>query len=496
MKNKKLALTIVFSILGIILIIFLIHSCSSKSGGNGLNTGTPVKINYPEVADDALYQDRLFDSNYIHEVDIKISNSDWQDLLDNALAKKKYTVDVVIDGVKIKDVAFRTKGNSSLKNIAQGPGGGAASNRYSFKIFFGKYVKDQSYYGLDVLNLNNIFGDASYINDYVSYEVFRQMGIPAPLTSFVYLKINGQNAGVYAAVEEVSDSFFTRNNLTGNLYKPGQSSGQVRGSSLLYTDDDYNNYIDIFNNVEGIATDEDKDRVIEAIKNLNNQTNLEQYLDTDEIIRYFVAHNYLLSYDSYTGKSIHNYYLVENEGKLSILPWDYNLAFGRFNVQGDATTIINYGIDSPLSMAEEKDRPLWKWIMDNKEYKEKYHKYMEELLEKFFDSGELDKLINNIYLVIKDYVNQDVSAFYSPQQVAIAVTKLKEFCKLRTESIHKQLDGELSTINDKQKDSDKVDASKFNLNDLGFIADDSKRQEQTKSSDSESHSKKSHQETE
>ena len=45
---------------------------------------------------------------------------------------------------------------------------------------------------------------------------------------------------------------------------------------------------------------------------------------------------------------IHNYYLYEQDGKLSMLPWDYNLAFGGF--QGnDATSSVNNPIDDVLS---------------------------------------------------------------------------------------------------------------------------------------------------
>ncbi len=47
-------------------------------------------------------------------------------------------------------------------------------------------------------------------------------------------------------------------------------------------------------------------------------------------IRYFVVHNYVCNGDSYTGSIIHNYYLHESDGRLSMIPWDYNLAFGTF----------------------------------------------------------------------------------------------------------------------------------------------------------------------
>lgn len=472
--DKKKILCIIIIILLIGIIIFLLMGQRRQ---NGMMMIGDVVVNYPTLDDDVPYTGRIFDTTYVHEVNVKISDEDWSDLTTNPLDKKKYKVDVVIDGVEIKNVSFKTKGNSSLKNIAEGPGGGPASTRFSFKINFGKYIDDQTYFGLDKLNLNNIYGDTTYLNDYVSYEVFRQAGVVAPLYSFVYVKINGRNHGLYAAVEEVGQSFFERNNLTGNLYKPEQAGGRDNGASLTYKDDQLGSYTDIFDNAETTPSDDDKYRLITSLKKLKSNKDLENALDIHEIIRYFAAHNIVLSYDSYTGKSIHNYYLRENNGQLSLIPWDYNLAFGRYNMTEDITTIVNYGIDTPLSRAEEKNRPMWSWILANEEYKKEYHAVMNEILAKYFESGEYAKSIDDIYAVIQPYVRQDISSFYSPQQVDEAVLQLKDFCKFRSQSIRLQLDGKLSTETTKQDANSRIDASTIDLNKMGLVADDSKKQQ-------------------
>ena len=59
-------------------------------------------------------------------------------------------------------------------------------------------------------------------------------------------------------------------------------------------------------------------------------------MDIESVISYFVAHNFVCNFDSYTGSMIHNYYLYEDGGLLSMLPWDYNLAFGGFMGSSDA----------------------------------------------------------------------------------------------------------------------------------------------------------------
>ena len=40
----------------------------------------------------------------------------------------------------------------------------------------------------------------------------------------------------------------------------------------------------------------------------------------DQVIRYFVVHNFVCNFDSYTGSMIHNYYLYEKDGRLSMIP--------------------------------------------------------------------------------------------------------------------------------------------------------------------------------
>ena len=526
---------------------------------------------------DTAYVGKLFDTSYVHTVDITISEEDWADLRENPTEKTKYKTDVTIDGETVREVSFATKGNTSLTAVAEDKD----SDRYSFKVNFGKYVKGQTYYGLNKLNLNNIYADATYMKDYLSYEIFRQAGVESPLVSYVWLTINGEDHGLYIAIEDVSESYLERTaDGEGELYKPeteqfanmgnggnmsdGMQNGEMptmpqgaampdagvnngngqnappnmpggtppdvsggemppppdgaqppqdgfdpgqtppdvpggemptlpdgaevpgmgegapggfggfgstaNGADLKYSDDSIDSYSDIFDNDETDADDGSKERVIAALKALSTGENLEDYLDTDEIIRYFAAHNFVLSYDSYTGNMLHNYYLYEKDGRLSMLPWDYNLAFGAFGGgmggSQDATGLINTGIDTPLSGATESDRPMWSWIASSEEYLKQYHQVYDELL-KYFESGDFDAEIDRLYAMILPYVEKDPSAFYTADEFKTAYKTLKEFCTLRAESIRKQLSGTLSSKTDEQNAADKVDASSIAVSAMG-----------------------------
>ena len=212
-------------------------------------------------------------------------------------------------------------------------------------------------------------------------------------------------------------------------------------------------------------------RVIAALKGLSEGTDLESCLDTDEIIRYFVAHNFVLNYDSYTGNMLHNYYLYERDGKLSLLPWDYNLAFGGFSQQGggasDATPLVNSGIDTPLSGTTEEARPVWAWIVSDEGYLETYHQVYDDLLSDYFESGDFAAEIDALYEMLLPYVQRDPSSFYTEEEFTQGVETLKQFCLLRAESIRLQLEGSLSTRTEDQDTSAQVDASGITVSSMG-----------------------------
>ena len=100
---------------------------------------------------------------------------------------------------------------------------------------------------------------------------------------------------------------------------------------LQYIDDDPESYQNIFGNAKTDVSSNDEAWLIESLKKLSSYEDLEDVLDMDAVLRYFVVHNFVVNGDSYTGSMIHNYYLYEQDGKLSMLPWDYNLAFGGFH---------------------------------------------------------------------------------------------------------------------------------------------------------------------
>lgn len=236
----------------------------------------------------------------------------------------------------------------------------------------------------------------------------------------------------------------------------GMGSADVK---LQYIDDELDSYSNIWNNAKTKVTEADQKRLVESLKKLSNAEELESVVEIEEVIRYFVVHNYVCNGDSYTGTMVHNYYLYEEVGRMSMIPWDYNLAFGTFQ-GGNAQSTVNTPIDSPVSGGSGEDRPMWNWILSDESYTELYHQYFAE----FLDTVDLQSIIDNAYQLIAPYVEQDPTAFYTKEEFEQGVQTLKEFCSLRSESISMQLEEGETT-----EEMDYVDASGMTLSDMGSM---------------------------
>ena len=556
------------------------------------------------------YENRLFDTSKVHTIDIVMD--DWEDFLSTCTNEEYSVCSVIIDGEAYKNVGIRAKGNTSLSSVAS-----YGNDRYSFKIEFDQYDDTKSYYGLDKLSLNNIIQDTTYMKDYLVYQMMGEFGAAAPLCSYAYITVNGEDFGLYLAVEAVEDGFLTRNygSNYGDLYKPdsmsmgggrgngkdfddadmesifenfgnmnpfGNSSDKTSDSSsdtetdtdssatpdmsqfgggmqmpdmsqfgggmqmpdmsqfgggmqmpdmsqfgggmtfpgmgdmqmpeggetpegedaegdtekrssdkkssfnfsfggmggfgfggndvsLVYSDDYYDSYSNIFGNAKTTVTDADKDRLIASLKQMNENINIEEVVNVEEVIRYFVVHNFAVNFDSYTGSMIHNYYLYEKNGVMEMIPWDYNLAFGTFQGGSDATSLVNYPIDTPVSGGDVNSRPMLAWIFESEEYTELYHQYFAEFLATYYENGALEEMIETVSEMIAPYIEKQPRSFYTYDEFQTGIATLKEFCALRLESIAGQLDGTIPATSSGQSanSSALVDGSSVKVSDMG-----------------------------
>jgi spore coat protein CotH len=177
-------------------------------------------------------------------------------------------------------------------------------------------------------------------------------------------------------------------------------------------------------------------RFLEVLNNCPDETfptEIEKVLDVDGFLRFLAVSVLIVHLDNYIGMG-HNYYLYEDNGKFTVIPWDLNLAFGTFGggpgggdpgehggggLGGGGS--VNFYIDSPVSgnMAE---KPLVSRILAYKPYMDKYHQYLEQLLDGGFAEGVIEARIDEIARLIRPYVEADNVKFSSNEDFERSVS--------------------------------------------------------------------------
>lgn len=443
----------------------------------------------------------VLNKDKVMEINIQVEDSDWRWLMENATKEEYRKADVTINGETFYNVGIRPKGNSSLSSVARD----SDSDRFSLKIDFSEYMEGQTYHGFEKLALNNMMSDTTYMKEYLSYELYDYLDVPTPEYSYSNIKVNGEEWGLYLAVEVIEENFVQKEfgSSVGNLYKPesmevgggdmqmGGAVGQNRnnlngggfqrpqqnfqqqgspvntngadrgfqrnggfgggskgGANLKYIDDNPSSYSVVRDGaIFKKTTDKEFEKVIEMIKNLNYGTKLEEYLDVEEILKYFAVNTFLVNLDSYSGGMYHNYYLYEKDGMFSILPWDLNMSFAGFSMSmgsggnsNGAQRAVNFPIDKPVT-GNLEDAPLIGNLLKVDKYKELYHSYLKKIVDEYINSGVFEASASKIDTLISNYVKTDATAFYTYDEYKKSIPELINFGKDRAVSVESQLSG-------------------------------------------------------
>lgn len=400
------------------------------------------------------YESRIFNTERIHSIEIFMD--DWEGFLETCEEEKYARCTVVINGEQFDNVGIRATDSASATAVAE-----MGSKRHCLDLEFDHYNSEQTYYGLDKLNLNNLMYDNTMMKDYLTYRLMAEIGTAAPLCSYAKVHVNSKALGLYLAVEAIEESFLKRNygNDYGELYQPNAPSEDLTGSSLQdvklqYINNDPGSYPNLFSNAKTPITEEDQARLIQSLKQLSTGKKLKHTVDIEAVIRYFAVHTFVCNENSYTGSAIYNYSLYEKDGQLTMLPGDYNLAFGGSSAQ-DASAVINASIYSPVTGGNYDDRPMLSWIQNSNRYTWLYRRYYMEIL-----NVDTVAMVEQTEKMLAPYVYRDPSKFCTFEEFEAGVSTLKQFLELRAESIQQQLSGKEAN----------VDVADLNLTKMGGLS--------------------------
>ncbi len=421
------------------------------------------------------YMDVLFGDDRVHTIAIEMP--EW-DAFINEAAEDSYTLcDLTIEGERFEGAGIRVKGNNSRSLVRE-----YGLERYSLKIEFDHFREGATFHGLDKLSLDASFQDNSYLKNYVAYDMMDYMGVATPACSYCWITVNGEAWGLYLAVEEPEEAFLGRcfGPDHGVLYKPDyrRLSDENADVALRYLDDDPESYPGIFDKEKVSADAQDHHRLIQALKTLSTGEDLESAVMVDEVLRYFVVQTFVVNLDSYLGPTGHNYLLYEDNGRITLLPWDYNLAFSTYTLgmpdaENDPLKYVNMPIDTPAEGEVMLKRPLYHNVMQVDENFVDYYRLYDEFLKGYFESGRFEALVAQTVRMIAPYVERDPTAFCSYEDFEAGVRAFSLFCSLRAESVRGQLSGTVpsSFAEQERGEGSLVSVEGLWLPDMGEIAD-------------------------
>lgn len=474
------------------------------------------------------YAKHLFDQSTVHKIEITMDG--WDDFIDNCTDEKYRACAVTIDGEAQGMVGIRAKGNTSLSSVAQYDND-RYSFKIEFDHYQKKktyrgldklslnniiqdatYMKDYwsytfmnqmglasplcsyteiyvngEYWGLylAVEGVEEAFLERNYGEDYgelykpdsLSFGGGRGNGQAFDMQDFEK-KLQGDDTEEQAAADEnaandnaaptMPQDIQRATRINRGDFKQGGGMGGMGSSDvkLQYIDDDPDSYANIFDNAKTKVKKKDQARLIAALKKLSEGDT--SAVDTDAVAMYMAVHNFLCNGDSYTGSMVHNYYLYEKDGVMSMIPWDYNLAFGGFTVDSDATGTVNTAIDTLVSGGDDSDRPMAGWITASDESLALYHEKYQQFIDTVFTSGWFESEFDRVSAMIAPYVEKETRAFYSYEEFQTAADTLKTFCLKRAQSVQGQLDGSIPATSAAQQGSDAlIDASELSITAMG-----------------------------
>lgn len=474
------------------------------------------------------YAKHLFDQSTVHKIEITMDG--WDDFIDNCTDEKYRACAVTIDGEAQGTVGIRAKGNTSLSSMAQYDND-RYSFKIEFDHYQKKktyrgldklslnniiqdatYMKDYwsytfmnqmglasplcsyteiyvngEYWGLylAVEGVEEAFLERNYGEDYgelykpdsLSFGGGRGNGQAFDMQDFEK-KLQGDDTEEQAAADEnaandnaaptMPQDIQRATRINRGDFKQGGGMGGMGSSDvkLQYIDDDPDSYANIFDNAKTKVKKKDQARLIAALKKLSEGDT--SAVDTDAVAMYMAVHNFLCNGDSYTGSMVHNYYLYEKDGVMSMIPWDYNLAFGGFTGGSDATGTVNTAIDTLVSGGDDSDRPMAGWITASDESLALYHEKYQQFIDTVFTSGWFESEFDRVSAMIAPYVEKETRAFYSYEEFQTAADTLKTFCIKRAQSVQGQLDGSISATGAAQQGSDAlIDASELSITAMG-----------------------------
>jgi spore coat protein CotH len=269
----------------------------------------------------------------VHDISLRLDPAAFNAMVEayKATGEKEWIESTVfIDGVEYRQVGVRLKGNSSLCEVILNPNPTAAP----LLVKLNHFVQKQHHEGLQefVVRSNP---NKTALNEAVALELLEQAGLAAQDAIATRFSVNDGNAVLRLVIESPDGEWmaeeFAR---SGALYK-AEATGDYS-----YRGEDPALYDEVFDQEAGSAN-ADLAPLIAFLKFINEaddaafRSGLPARLNVDGFATYLAMQELLQNFDDIDGPGNNAYWYYDTaSGQFSVVPWDYNLAFGQLQFEG------------------------------------------------------------------------------------------------------------------------------------------------------------------
>lgn len=312
--------------------------------------------------------------------------------------------DLEFEGQTFLNVAVRYKGNGTFVESWGSP-------KRSLKVDLNRFVKGQKLAGVTQLNFHNNITDASWMNEVLSFRLYRDAGIPSPRTAYarLYITVPGTHDrkyfGLYSLVEDVGKAFAEERfgKQCGPIFKPV--------TPHLFTDlgDDWAHYIQTYDPKDKVSP-RDQQRLMERCR-FNTKADeaefaakLGDFIDLEQFARYMAVTVFLSDLDGILGPGQNfHLYLDPKTRKFIFMPWDQDHSFGQFSMVGTPQQRENLSIHRPW----RGDNAFLAKVYRVEAFKKLYLAKLEEFSKTIFKPERFHQQVDEIAGAIRPAVQEE-----------------------------------------------------------------------------------------
>ncbi|KMJ59036.1 hypothetical protein AB685_08170 [Bacillus sp. LL01] len=363
---------------------------------------------------------------------------------------QRINVAVAVDGASVGHTAeLRFRGNSSR---------GLPKKSWSIRFDSPKGF----IFGGTHMNLNAMYTDPSMMREKISFDMFQELGLPAPRTKYFNIYVNGVFEGLYLHIERIDESMLSqiglnpRGTLVRDEFRHNQQLENVESTSIFSFDiQTVENKVDFLeqttnyrNNPDWGAFSEFLDWVYQTDPGPDFASEITERVDMQTFIDWLVIHFLVADVDAFSDDYWMYLDTQTENAKWKLIPWDKDLSFGSHYRQGAGTGNHFFAYESPIQ--SRFDNQLLQKFLDTPELRSQLNERMQYLMTETFTHtyfknkiAELSDTLalNGEYMAEKKFLLHQQNTIGEKEHEELYKENILDFIELRYQYLTQYLEG-------------------------------------------------------